>query len=476
MPWRSRLLPANRSLALLLAGALFLVQTLSTLPGALTNDSREQLRQAISQQYTDWHPPVMALVWSWLMRLGGSTGSLLALHQFLHWLGIGLIADGFNRIGRRREAWLVLAAGAFPIFLFYDRFVVKDVGMASALVAGTGMIVWFAVQNKRMPLWVILFSGLCLLYGALIRTNAVFAIGPLLLLYSVGGRRLSIPQIIACSIVTALMAVPLSNLINHRLIGAQPEYPIQSLQIFDLMGIAVYSGDERVMGDNPPAMTEIRACYTSYWWDPVSPWGSCPELRRDLGYTLQLDTTNPATILKTAQLWRAAILEHPVAYLAHRAKYFNSSLYFIVPALHFRYSKFTDLAPYGTRTITQREIYLDYLKGNFLCWPVVWLWIGVGALALLRLSVDAPATVLTARLLIISGLLFAGAYLLIGVATDLRYYYWSIMAILLGAIIASREIATVIRARQWSATVAFGGLLLVILVGLVARVADVRFV
>ena len=476
MASRSRLLPANWSLVPLLAGVLFLLQTLSTLPGELNDDSREQLRQAISQHYTDWHPPVMALVWSWLMRLGGSAGSLLALHQFLHWLGIGLIADAYHRIGRRREAWLVIAAGAFPIFLFYDRFVVKDVGMASALIAGTGMIVWFTVQNKRPPLWVILFSGLCLLYGALIRTNAVFAIGPLLLLYSARGRRLGIPKIIAWSIVTALLAVPLSDLINHRLIGAKPEYPIQSLQIFDLMGIAVYSGDDRVMGDNPPAMTELRACYTSYWWDPVSPWGSCPELRQELGYTPDVETTDPAIVSKNAQLWRAAIVAHPVAYLAHRAQYFNSSLYFIVPALHFRYSKFTDLAPYGKRIITQREIYLDYLKCNFLCWPAVWLWIGVGALALLRLAADAPATVLTARLLIISGLLFAGAYLLIGVATDLRYYYWSFMAILIGAIAASREIASVIRARRWSAAVVFGGLSLIVLLGLIARIADVRFV
>ncbi len=452
------------------------MQTLCTLPGELVSDSREQLRQAISQQYSDWHPPVMALVWSWLIRLSGSAGSLLALHQFLHWLGIGLIADGYYRIDRRRKAWLILAVGAFPLFFFYDRIVVKDVGMASAFVAGTGMIVWFILQNKRMPLWAILLSGLCLLYGALIRTNAVFAIGPLLLLYFRAGRQLSFPKIIAWSIFTALAAVPLSNVINHKLIGATPAYPIQSLQIFDLMGIAEYSGDNRVMGDNPPAMSEIRNCYTSYWWDPVSPWGICHGLRQELGYTGDITTTNSTTILKTTQLWRSAILEHPVAYLAHRAQYFNSSLYFVVPALQFRYSKFSELAPYGTRTITQRDIYFDFLKNNFLCWPVVWLYVGVGALTLLGRSAGAPVTVLIARLLIISGLLFAGAYLLVGVATDLRYYYWSTMGTLLGIILASREIVTAIRARQWSAKLVFGGLLLIILVGLVARIADVRFV
>jgi hypothetical protein len=47
---------------MLLAAVLFLVQALCTLPGELISDSREQLQQAISQHYSDWHPPVMALV------------------------------------------------------------------------------------------------------------------------------------------------------------------------------------------------------------------------------------------------------------------------------------------------------------------------------------------------------------------------------------------------------------------------------
>jgi hypothetical protein len=230
------------------------------------------------------------------------------------------------------------------------------------------------------------------------------------------------------------------------------------------------------MGDNPPPMAEIRACYTSYWWDPVSPWGSCPQLRLDLGYTLDIDTTDPASVLRTAKLWRAAVLGHPGAYLAHRMQHFNSSLYFIVPAYHFRYSKSAMLAPFGTQLITQRDIHLDYLKSNFLCWPVVWLYVGLCALALLAMSVGAPAPVSIARLLIISGVLFSGAYVLVGVATDFRYYYWSIMAILIGVILASREIGSVIRDRQRFGKLAFGCLLLIILLGYLARIADVRFV
>jgi len=47
---------------------------------------------------------------------------------------------------------------------------------------------------------------------------------------------------------------------------------------------------------------------------------------------------------------------------------------------------------------------------------------------------------------------------------------------LLGTVLASREIGTVMRLHKRATRVAFGGLLLIIMVGLVARVADVRFV
>jgi 4-amino-4-deoxy-L-arabinose transferase-like glycosyltransferase len=458
---------------ILLAAIVFVAQALWTSPGELVADSREQLRQALSGQYSDWHPPVMALVWSWLIKLGATSGGLLVLHQFLHWLGIALIADGCRRSDRRREAWLVLAAGVFPVFVYYDRVVVKDVGMASAFVAATGIAAWFLLQDKRVPLWAMLLSGLALAYGLLIRTNAVFALGPMLLLYLPAARGPALPKILAGSVLAALLAIPLSNWINHKAIGARPEYPVQSLQLFDLMGIAVHSGDNRVMGQNPPSLAVIRACYTPYWWDPVSPWGSCPTLRQELGYTLSLDSTDPAIVAATAAQWRRAIVGHPIAYLAHRLEFFNSSLYFVVPSFSFRYSKAADLAPYGTRQVEQREIYLDYLKNNFLWWPVVWLYLGLCALACLEMVRDASVTAYMGRLLITSGLLFAGAYLIVGVATESRYYYWSVMAILLGIILALGNLAAVMRTHRRLSRYMAAGLLLVIALGLTARIADV---
>jgi hypothetical protein len=361
------------------------------------------------------------------------------------------------------------------VFLFYDKEIVKDVGMGSGLVAGFGMIFWFLVQRKSIPWWTVLLSGLCIFYGALIRTNAIFAIGPMLLLYFARGREFGLIKIAGFSMLTALVALPLSNWINHEMIGAKSQDPLQSLQIFDLMGIAVRSGDIGVLGERAPPMNKIASCYTSYWWDPFSPWGICKDVRHDVEYISDdLDQVTPYRAERSA-LWRRAIVEHPVAYMAHRLSHFNSSIYFIVPSLSFRFSKAWELGPSGQRVITQRDIRLDYLKKNLLFWPVTWLALGVCALSLLRQPVaPSPPMFACARALICSGLLYSAAYLFIGVATETRYYYWSIMAIMLGIILASSEIAQQMREHPSRSRLALAFVLAVLLTGFVARIADVR--
>lgn len=458
---------------LLVAALLCALQVLATWPGELTDDSREQLHQALTGSYADWHPPIMALVWSWLLKLGRGPGSLLLLHQALHWLGFGLIADGCRRSERHREAWLVLLAGAFPIFLFYDRIVIKDVGMANALVAGAGIALWFILQRRRVPFWALLLSALCIAYGTLIRTNAIFAIAPLLLLYRVQGRTFSYVQILMCAVLTALLALPLSNWINHRLIGARPQYPLQSLQIFDLMGIAVRAHDAAVFGPAGPTLEAVQSCYTPYWWDPVSPWGSCPQLRQTLGFTSNIDTSPPQAVAATAQLWRTAILHHPWAYLLHRLEYFNASEYFLVPAYAFRYSKAADIAPYGSRVISRQTIILDYVRVNVLCWPVFWASLGACLLALLGGTKDIAPEAALARLLTSSGLLYSGGYFLVGVATDIRYHYWCAMCVLISLILVAPVLGPQLRAAPGAARRALAVMGIIVVLGYAARIADI---
>jgi len=455
------------------AAALLLcaVQLAATLPGELNADSTEQLRQAMAHQFGDWHPPVMALVWSWLLDMTGRPGSLLVMQQALHWLGFGLLADGCFRANMPRRAWLLLAAGAFPLFLFYDKVLVKDVEMGAAFVAAFGLCCRFLLLRRSIPAWAMLLAGLLLAYGTLTRTNSVFALGPLVCLLFETGRRLGLTKLVGLSALVALLALPLSNAVNHRLIGATPQDSLQSLQLFDLVGIAVRSGDERVLGGNAPALSRVKECYTAYWWDPLSPWGECGAVRRSFEYVADMRPVSPDLLAERAALWRRAIAAHPLDYAWHRLAYFNSSIYFIVPALHFRFSKSAT-----AHAVSQHDLRMDYLKKNFLFWPVIWLAVGCGALAFLPARPDMPATAAAARLAIVSGLLYSGAYLLIGVATDVRYYYWPILSILVGVLLAFPDLRSQWRARPHAARTAGAVLAAVLLAGYAARLSGVPFV
>ena len=60
-------LPTPRTSWAWLLVAAFIV--LLFYPGIMSNDSIASLRQARSFEFNDWHPPVMALIWSVLDRI-----------------------------------------------------------------------------------------------------------------------------------------------------------------------------------------------------------------------------------------------------------------------------------------------------------------------------------------------------------------------------------------------------------------------
>jgi hypothetical protein len=146
-------LPANvkASLYLGLAAIGFCAANIvSRYPGIGNPDSKHQYQQAVSGHYYDWHPPVMAWLWSLLRVFGDGSGSIYAFHIILYWLGFGLIAITLNRIGRPRAAWVALAVGLFPPFMMMNVELLKDVGLAVAFLTAFGILFWFRAQDKKL--------------------------------------------------------------------------------------------------------------------------------------------------------------------------------------------------------------------------------------------------------------------------------------------------------------------------------------
>jgi hypothetical protein len=453
----------------LLVGALFAANVALHFPGTMGNDSINQYAEAISGRYTDWHPPVMAWLWSVLRLAGDGPAPFLLLHLALYWAGFGLLADGIRRAGQPGLALLIALAGAFPPFLYLNGYVAKDVGMVSSWLAAVGAMFWFRAQDRRIPLPVAVLVAALVLYGALVRHNAVFALGPLLIYAWASARWLRGTRMMAGAVAIAVLAIPASQHANRLLFNPERSQLVYALFLFDLVGIAVHKNNPRLVEPHATLSAgDLASCYTPFWWDSLAPWGRCSaRLHRRGGSTGAVGEGLPGQWVKT-------IIENPQAYAVHRLKHFNSAVLFAVPAKHVRLTpefRTDDPAFPPLEIVTERDIKFDLLRKNPFVWPVTWLVWGAFLLAFLAHR-QAGQPVLLARVLIVSALGYSLAYLVVGVSADMRYHYWTLIAMLVATLLTMPQLAQGLRGRSPPLLAGLLAVGVVIAIGVATRLLD----
>jgi hypothetical protein len=454
---------------LLLVVVLFGLNVFLHYPGTMSNDSSYQYEEVLSGRYTDWHPPIMVWLWSLLRHIADGPSPLLVLHLFLYWTGFGLLADALRRTGHPGVALLMVFAGAFPPFILLNANVIKDVGMVATWLAAFGLLYWFRSQRRPVPIWAGLLMAALVAYGLLVRSNAVFAVGPLLLYALAPASWLRPVRLIAGAVLIALVAVPATQVLNRWLFNPTPMNPAHSLFLFDLVGIAKVEQDPSLVAPRATlSVADLNNCYTPYWWDSFSPWGRCSDLvNRADGGRAGVAEGYPTQWLKT-------IAAHPLAYAQHRLKHFNSSVLFAVPLKHSRLApefRNDDPAYEPIEVTTERDVKRDLLRKNPFVWPVTWLVWGIFLLIFASRSAPDPGNVFV-RALLVSALAYSGAYLVIGVATDLRYHYWTLAAVLIATILMLPQVADGLRRRSTPLLAGLAAVALIIAIGLATRLLD----
>jgi hypothetical protein len=425
---------ATKSVSIAMTAALMAgANLIMWFPGESGPDSQSQYAQAVAGHLDDWHPPIMAWLWSVFRLLADGDPPMFCFQVVFYWLGFGLIAITLARAGRTFAAWLMLGVALLPPFLRLSIVLLKDVGMAVTFLSAFAALFWYRAQNREPPAAVAAMSLILLFYGALVRANAVFAVAPLFA-YIIRPRWLGRPWLLlAASIPIALALVPAANVFNHRVLHAEPLRIIRSLQIFDITGVAFYSDDLTVFGpDHSFTRKEVTACYQPHGFDSLSPWGECRFFWNRLAVSPNLQGTvenldgrsvmGAEPNLDLSGLWIAAIVRHPLAYAAHRIGYFSSEM---TAPPYFDFDVETIPRPY-------RAIY------DMVTAPAVWLVIGVGLLVQLARvrSLRRSASTDAALALLLSGLPYSSAYFIIGVSTESRYLFWSLIAILAALVIS----------------------------------------
>lgn len=390
-------------------------------PGFVQYDSVGQYEQALTGQYDDWHPPIMARLWSLFAPSGA--GPMLVLQLAGWWLGLGALAAAI--VDRRpRAALMVLAVGLVPPWLGWQVAILKDAQMTAATLAAVGIIGWWRLRGQPVPRGAWVAAGLLLAYAALVRANAIFAIAPLvaLLVAERWSRR------IAITVVLTLATLAIAPFINHRLLGATDSGVARTQALYDLAGIAVRVPYDSRLGLSPAEVAEIRAkqCVKPFFWDPLGEPVRC-------GTRLQrFEKTPPGQIY--ARL-APGIIHHPLAYAEQRLAHVNSTWRFWVPARWINAAPPQGSEPndYHLGQPGRTALAWQKMAGLWvdlpIMWPIVWLVLAAGGLAATRGRGFAGA-------LFGSALGLEASFLVISVASDFRYHLWPIVACALGLILA----------------------------------------
>ena len=424
-------------------------------PGIAMYDTVSQYDQVLSNELTDWHPPVMVRLWQLLHPMAAGTAPMFLLQVALYALGFALIAATLVRRGRPAAAAACALLAVSPLLLGWQMVVLKDGQMLAALVAGVGIVAHYRLAGRPMPLIAVGAAALLIAYATLVRANAVFATAPFVVLLPARPASIIARGVIALGAAAGIVLV--SPILDHRIFRAEPSGVEKSLPVFDLAAIAVDSPNSASPFSSAERAEIVRRhCVKAYFWDPLGDPNACgpvtERLQGESDRTLYLD-------------WGKAVAAHPFAYAEHRLRHWNSTERWLVPP------NLQEAAPpdeaeendLGLKTPTSPlmpawQSVAAVEAGTPFGWPILWT-----AVALLLLPIawrrrdDAAGSLALA--LIASVLTLEASFLVVSIASDIRYHLWSMAASALALILLADDLRATRRGKI------AGAALLALLVG-----------
>jgi MFS family permease len=405
-------------------------------PGIMIDDARWQYQQAVDNAYEDWHPPLMAWTWRRLMFLYPGPAPMLVLQLLLYWTGILLIALWAYRRGRPRLGLALACVGWTPAPLALTGTITKDCLMAGLLSCAAGLLLWR--DFARRP-WLLSLAALALLLlAAALRFNAFLACVPLALA--------AVPRIFTSTLprqmVTAFIAAAACVMTGPAvaaLVQAEKTGVSLSLIMFDLGGITEHSGVSVFPDMDVPNPVAINhRCYDPHGWDSYSTWAKrpCP-----IGFD-RLQSLVDDEDVDARAVWVHGIVAHPIAYVEHRLEHFNTSTFFLVRSgPHFTAWNQSVPNPWGFQVrpnpvLAAVGAITNAAAWTPLGWPIFWISLAAAAL-LLAVSLSLRSQVLA---LSASAFLYGAGYLIVGVATGMRYHLWTITGAALAAVLVAGEL------------------------------------
>lgn len=417
-------------------------------PGVPMYDTVTQYGEVLSGEVDDWHPPVMVRLWQLLHPLGPTTAPMFVLQASLYALGFLLCVSALVRSGRPGGGLAAALLGLSPLLLGWQMVVLKDAQMLGAMVAAVGIVAHYRLREAPVPALFAAGAVLLLVYATLVRANSLFATVPLAIFLTPWPRAATWRAGLAAAAILLLIAV--EPPINHRIFGATPSGVATSQPMFDLAAIAASTASSV-----PPFKPAERAaliqkhCVNSFFWDPITEPDSCgPETER-------IDALSERELY--LDLARAAVA-HPVAYLQHRLAHWNSTERWLVPPGLIDAEPPDEAEPNDEGLETPSSSLVPEWQRRAgteaqtpLGWPIFWTTVALLLTPIAWRRRGEPEADLATALLI-SALTLEGSFLVVSIASDLRYHLWTLTAVPLAVILLGSDVR--VSRKEWIGGVA----------------------
>lgn len=427
-PSMNRISPFHHALfaAALICAALNFV---AFYPGILHHDAWAYFDGAQKHALDNWQPPLLGYLWMPLQKIYYGPQPMLALFLAAYWSGFVLIARSFEAESRALAGW-TFATALFPMALNFNGVLVKDIGMAVCLLAAAGIAAALVQGAIRKRAVTIALMWLLLIAGGFMRANALFGFPPLIGLMALAtSKRWAAIHWLKRAIAVCLLAllfIPGHLIADRYVFNVKNVNPISPLQVFDIGGITYFSNRDGFGGSfGPDFVAKNRGCYTPRAWD-VYGWGACEEVYEGLKPRFGGDLT---------KMWIEAIAVHPLAYVEHRIAHLNRFLQFICRDCEERVFTGMQSTNQHIFTFTPTFLYeaIDWFaeawSGSPFGQPYVWLLVCL-AWSAAAFAIPGETTRHVTLMIALSGAMYALAYAVVGIASDYRYIYWTMLCAL----------------------------------------------
>ncbi|MFC1404371.1 MULTISPECIES: hypothetical protein [Streptacidiphilus] len=403
-------------------------------PGYLSADSAYQLSQALGNQpVSDWHPPVLALLWRILIRTTGSLAAMADLQTAVLWGSLWVLARlVWKGTGSRGLSLAVLAVGLAPQIMNFTGVVWKDVHLAYALLAALAI----ALTARELPegrtgtRWALVVLGvLFIVYAGLVRKNGFPAVLPVFALlvpaaWPAPGRRRWLVATGVLLVVTVAGSLGVSAATHPLATKVYAVIPVDDLvhvltpaqvrAAAEQAGGSADFRDRMVAADIDCRRRHITSDAYLECYPRKGPF-DLMELSRNAGVLVRMEAQ------QMPKHWRG--------YLAYRVQVF-SKLLFQSNQTFWNGTPHNSLLPaIAERTPpnqTLRAALQNYVTGSVRDLPMLfqgWFWLAVSLVLVLRRSWPGRHR-RELRLIGASSLVYILAYLPTAPESNFRYLYW----------------------------------------------------